>query len=296
MIKQLGSLVVVCLALAGCSSSAPPAEPEWPESAPLERGLEAYQEGHYQQALRLLARAQHEFKLSDARAGLLVTHLNLAEVLLRLERPAAAGEHIAEAAALSHELDHQEAGTRVALQRVRQLLLQESYGQAERVLSEYWPAASLQDRAAHNGYSLAALQLSTQLALAVGDLPAAEQWLEVLEQATEAEPATATGRLHRARYLRLQADYGQATGQAAAEVRAGREAALQWYRESEHRPGIGATLAELAYFYQRQGRAEQANDYARRASYIFAWSGQEAALERMQAIQRAMPAATIKDL
>ena len=253
MIRRVWILLVFLL-LAACSS-----QPEQPPQVQLdaerllERGVAAYQQGHFLAATSHFQRALVQFQGFDHRPGQVQAHLNLASTLLQLGRLEAASEQAQAAQDLASALDLNQAYQQAQLLLARLAWLQQDPSLARERLEPLLPTAM----EAMTPIQLSALALRTRMAQQQADF---DVWLATYRQAV----AQWGGVAHQRRLERFEA-YLEAQRGDDTSAQARLEQVLAAYRREVQRPQLAATLQELGDLALQVENLDAAEDYYQRA-------------------------------
>lgn len=251
-------LFLFLLAVSACSSGPAPL-PYAAEQGELilEQGVESHQQGRYAEALFLFNQAANHFRSIDNQAKLLIALLNLAETaeIIGQQDLAYTTAHSAKDLAEERNLTRQYLRAKLLLARIQ--FERGHFEHSAKYADELLERAPTDATALH----LSALILRTELALKTE--PNNLQWLQRLRQQKPTNP------LYKAKILRVEAAYLQATNGVTAQEK--QERALVIYQQAAYRPGTASVLAELAQNYTLQSAFMQAENAVRRALYIRAW-------------------------
>lgn len=231
----------------------------------VQEGVLAYSANNWRQAKQLFTQALSRYQSLDDQQGVLLSHINLAEVALSMRDYQASQLHLNQAAAIADKVSFTKYQPRIKLLQGQQALQKNEIDLAESLIQELLP--EFNEVTALNGVDsiqLAAIVNRTRLAFMQNENESL--WLNRFAKALEQSPVENVGL--EARLLRFQSSLLQKQHHFD-EAESKLKLALSWYKNSAYRPGIAATLYELALLAMEQKNKLLAEDYFNRALRVY---------------------------
>jgi len=282
MSRALSCLLLI-LWLTGCVTPPPP-QPEAVARAEraLQSGVTAYGEqmyadaaGHFREALAL-------YEGMDDRKGVLQSRLNLAETAIAVDNRGAARRYLAAAAGLATE-GLAAWRPRIALLQARLARVEGERAAARAHLAPLLPRFDPEERPVGEVTALGRAALAERTALAFAEAEEEARWTRRLANSLDPEGNP----LLAARLQRFQARLAEDPAEAEGLL----TESLRRYKAALHRPGIAATLGELAERRMAAGEWAQAEQYLLRSLAVRAWildrPGTVQTLKQLAAVSRA---------
>lgn len=228
-------------------------------------GVQAYADADWQRAQVLFTQALTFYQGIDNQQGILLSHINLAEVALMMHDYPAAEKHLSAASIIADKSQQIDIQSRISLLYAQNALKQNQLALAKTHLQALLPEFNDQTPVGTASHlQLAACADRTQIAFAENS--DASLWTQRYANAlmlsgindSDLEP----------RLLRFQAELlQQQGGYDAAESKL--QQALIEYKKTLSRPGIAITLSELGQLSMAQEQWQNAKEYIERAIAVF---------------------------
>ena len=277
MIRVLSNLIIAALLASsiGCSKlhQAPPSALADADRA-IQEGIWAYSESDWRRARRLFERALAVYRGVDDQEGELNSRINLAETALAANDTAACANQLVRSVEIAQHPSWQTLQPRIDLLYAQLALRQQNISEAKKRLAALLPEDGGMKSTA---VQLAALAERTRIAFT--QKQDFSFWLGRFERALEITHDT-NPELS-ARLLRFQAY--QAQNQVDFEDAGLKlQQALILYKAKLSRPGIAATLVDLADLHKARGNLRLARNFFERALAVYETLGDRVKMVEIQ--------------
>lgn len=264
MIRLYLLLFYLLLPACGGSSVVKPA-PILAAESYMHEGLQAFSDDDWSQAQQLFTRAMLLYQGEDNQQGVLVSHINLAEVAHSLHEYSLSQKHLDAAAYIVKKNLSTDFQARITLLHSLNALKQKKISLAESMIQPLLPEFSGDTLVSTpNSRQLVAIAHRTKIAFVQqqGESLWTRRYAKALSVSAVKKHSLA------ARLLRFQSILLQRQGNYE-EAEAKLQQALLDYKSISSRLGIAATLAELGQLAVTESRWQEARDYFSRAIAVF---------------------------
>lgn len=263
----LSVLSLSLMPLISCRSAAPKVvDPVLTDAEySMRAGAKAYAQADRNNARWYFQQALQQYQSLDDEKGMLICYINLAEIALADRDIELIQQHLQSASLLILKKEFQQFRSRITLIDAQAAILQQDYARAETLLQ---PLLAIFSQSKFTGEAdiilLTALANRARIALYTGQ--ELSLWLQRFADALAQSEVKHTEL--QALLLRFQAQYQQQQSQyeiAAEQLLQ----ALELYKSSYARSGIGATLAELGQLAMLRQDWRGAENYYQRSNQVF---------------------------
>lgn len=228
-------------------------------------GLRTFSVADWNSAKRSFTSALLLYQGIDNQQGVLLSHINLAEVALAVDDYSAVNDHLHRADSIVNKVTQENIQLRILLLYSKNALKQKQLNLAKKYLQTLLPEFG--DVTLINTVTpLQLVVIANRTKIAFEEERNASLWTERYRNALALSGNNDFNLL--ARLLRFQAILLQQQGMTdEAELQLMK--ALEGYKNSLFRPGIAVTLAELGQLYESEQRWQEASDFFKRALHVF---------------------------
>ena len=262
----ISCLLLFCLVLTSCGGNVVtrPAVLRDAESY-TNAGLDAFAEANWKNAQLLLTRALSLYQGIDYQQGVMLSHINLAEVALVLDDYPAVEKHLDSARTIANRTSQADVQSRISLLFSHNALKQNQTNLAKKRLQPLMPEFNdVNPVSIASHIQLVAIADRTKIAFVENSN--ASLWTHRYANALMLSDIKDSGL--ESRLLRFQAVLLQQQGNLET-AESNLQKALIKYKNNLSRPGIAVTLSELGQLYMIQGRWQDAQEYIKRAMVVY---------------------------
>lgn len=230
-------------------------------------GFHEFTENQWSRAQNSFSKALMLYQSVDNQQGVILMHINLAEVALALDDSAVCQNHLDEAINKVNHATLADLQSRIIFLYARNALKQNRSTEAESLLQRLLPEFDQQTPVDKpSDLQLAAIASRTRLAF----VQEQDEWLWTQRYANALDKSASKNPAFQARLLRFQARWLQDHGQYRQADKKLQQALID-YKSIAFRPGIAITLAELGGLAIEENRREDAQDYYSRSIAVYVY-------------------------
>jgi len=243
-------------------------------------GVKAFAAADWQRAKILFTKALLIYQGIDDQQGVVLSHINLAEVALAIDDYPTVEEHLLATSAISNKTLHADMQARISLLYAQNALMQNRTAIAKQHLRPLLPEFDNETPVGKSSQiELIAIADRTKLAF-IENIDASlwtRQYANALTQSNSKDSDL------KAHLLSYQAALQQQQGDLVS-AESNLQQALIKYKINLSRPGIAITLSELGELYMLQGQYQEAKEYVNRAIAVFQYLNNAKQMSRLNEI------------
>ena len=243
-------------------------------------GVKAFAAADWQRAKILFTKALLIYQGIDDQQGVVLSHINLAEVALAIDDYPTVEEHLLATSAISNKTLHADMQARISLLYAQNALMQNRTAIAKQHLRPLLPEFDNEIPVGKSSQiQLIAIGDRTKLAFIENSDTSlwTRQYANALTQSNNKDSDL------QARLLRYQAALQQQQGDLVIAESTLQQALIK-YKINLSRPGIAITLSELGELYMAQGQYQEAQEYVNRAIAVFQYLNNAKQMSRLNEI------------